>query len=73
MSEVTLQSAKELFATLEKRIILLQPSADRQDAERLRDNLAACISLGETSPGAVKILLPNVIESAEAYLRSVRD
>lgn len=73
MSEASIQSAKVSLDALEAHIIKLQPGADRLNAERLRDNLATCISLGETSPNAAKILLPNVLSAAEAYLLSIQN
>ena len=37
-------------------------------AERVRDNLAACIAMAQCNPKAGEILMPNVLTAAHEYL-----
>ena len=43
----------------------------RHQAERVRDNLSACIAMGECNPKAAEILLPNVLTAAHEYLAAI--
>lgn len=47
---------------------LLPDTVARHDAERIRDNLAACIGMAKCNPKAGEILMPNVLDAAHAYL-----
>ena len=40
----------------------------RHMAERVRDNLAACIAMAQCNPKAGEILMPNVLTAAHEYL-----
>lgn len=73
MSEVSIQSAKASLDALEEHLIKLPQGTDRLNAERLRDNLATCLSLGASNPNAANILLPNVLTAAEEYLHSIQN
>ena len=40
----------------------------RHMAERVRDNLAACIAMAQCNPKPGEILMPNVLTAAHEYL-----
>lgn len=78
MSEDQVKAANELYDELDKHIVSLMAEGVRPDdkqrvtAERLRNNLAACVTLGKSNPRATKMLLPNVLASVRDYLQSIK-
>lgn len=78
MSEDQVKAANELYDELDKHIVFLMAEGVRPDdkqrvtAERLRNNLAACVTLGKSNPRATEMLLPNVLASVRDYLQSIK-
>lgn len=78
MSEEQVKAANELYDDLDKHIVSLMaegisPDAkQRVTAERLRNNLAACVTLEKSNPQAAEMLLPNVLASVRDYLESIK-
>ena len=60
-----LEQAQEALAKVEAHMETLTP---RHMAERVRDNLAACIAMAQCNPKAGEILMPNVLTAAHEYL-----
>ena len=64
-----LEQAQEALAKLEAHMETLTPQTQaRHMAERVRDNLAACIAMAQCNPKAGEILMPNVLTAAHEYL-----
>ena len=64
-----LEQAQEALAKVEAHMETLTPQTQaRHMAERVRDNLAACIAMAQCNPKAGEILMPNVLTAAHACL-----
>ena len=64
-----LEQAQEALAKVEAHMETLTPQTQaRHMAERVRDNLAACIAMAQCNPKAGEILMPNVLTAAHEYL-----
>ena len=64
-----LEQAQEALAKVEAHMETLTPQTQaRHMAERVRDNLAACIAMAQCNPKAGEILMPNVLTAANEYL-----
>ena len=64
-----LEQAQEALAKVEAHMETLTPQTQaRHAAERIRDNLAACIAMAQCNPKAGEILMPNVLTAAHEYL-----
>lgn len=78
MSENQVKAANDLYDELDKHIVSLMAEGARPDdkqrvtAERLRNNLAACVTMGKSNPRAAEMLLPNVLASVREYLHSIK-
>ena len=69
-----LEQAQEALAKVEAHMETRQmkprppQTRPRHMAERVRDNLAACIAMAQCNPKAGEILMPNVLTAAHEYL-----
>lgn len=67
-----LEQAKTAMARVEEHMETLAPNTEaRHIAERVRDNLAACIGMAQCNPKAGQILMPNVLTAAHEYLSGI--
>ena len=72
MPNQNIEQARAALAKVEAHVETLTPQTEaRHVAERVRDNLAACIAMGECNPKAAEILLPNVLAAGHEYLASI--
>lgn len=72
MSNPKIEQAREALAKVEAHVETLTPQTEaRHQAERVRDNLSACIAMGDCNPKAAEILLPNVLTVAHEYLVTI--
>ena len=68
-AQAQLEQAQEALAKVEAHMETLTPQTQaRHMAERVRDNLAACIAMAQCNPKAGEILMPNVLTAAHEYL-----
>ncbi len=64
-----LEQAQAAMAKVEAHMETLTPNTEaRHKAERIRDNLSACIGMAKCNPKAGEILMPNVLTAAHEYL-----
>lgn len=72
MSDSPMEQAHAVLEHVEAHLQTLTPKTEaHHTAERIRDNLAACIAMGECNPKAGEILLPNVLAAAQNYLAAL--